>query len=58
MHFNLVVSLLIFSVFLINVNVCIEPITMGVIGAVMGRKMTSFRNLCDFFPCSDKFVQF
>lgn len=49
MHFNLVLSSLIFSLYLINVVVCIEPITMGAIAAVMGTEMTSLRNLCDNF---------
>lgn len=42
MHFHLVVYLLVFSIFLINVVISIEPVTMGIGAAVIGEPMTSY----------------
>lgn len=42
MHFHLVVYLLVFSIFLINVVISIEPVTMGIGAAVIGELMTSY----------------
>lgn len=49
MHVNLVVHLLVFSLFLINVVICIEPLTMSVGAAVVGKLMTSLRFFYYFY---------
>lgn len=42
MHLNLIVKQLVFSIFLIDIVVCIEPITMTALGtAIAGIIMTS-----------------
>lgn len=41
MHFNLVVHLFVFSIFLIDVVISVEPVTMVIGAAVVGELMTS-----------------
>ena len=48
MHLNFVIYLLVFSLFLTNVIVVsIEPITMGIGAAAMGKRMMSYGRDCE-----------
>lgn len=42
MHFHLVVHLLVFNLFLINVVISVEPITMAIGAAAVGNDITVF----------------